>query len=90
MTPTQSCNLVVHGAAGRMGQRIVACAIAEPEQWNLVAAIDRSGHPRLGDDAGQVAGAGDIGVPLRGDTINRHIMANQPPFLESIGFYYAI
>ena len=64
MTTTQSCNLVVHGAAGRMGQRIVACALAEPKQWNLVAAIDRSGHPRLGDDAGQVAGAGDVGVPL--------------------------
>ena len=62
MTSTQSCNLVVHGAAGRMGQRIVACALAEPKQWNLVAAIDRSGHPRLGDDAGQVAGAGDIQV----------------------------
>ena len=64
MTTTQSCNLVVHGAAGRMGQRIVACALAEPEQWNLVAAIDRTGHPRLGDDAGQVAGAGEVGVPL--------------------------
>ena len=56
MTNTQSCKLVVHGAAGRMGQRIVACALAEPEQWDLVAAIDRTGHPRLGEDAGQVAG----------------------------------
>lgn len=42
MTNTQSCKLVVHGAAGRMGQRIVACAVAEPEQWDLVAAIDRA------------------------------------------------
>ena len=49
MTNTQSCKLVVHGAAGRMGQRIVACALAESEQWDLVAAIDRTGHPRLGD-----------------------------------------
>ena len=64
MTNTQSCKLVVHGAAGRMGQRIVACALAEPEQWDLVAAIDRTGHPRLGEDAGQVAGVGQVGVPL--------------------------
>ena len=64
MTTTNPCKLVVHGAAGRMGQRIVACAITESGQWNVVAAIDRSGHPRLGEDVGQVAGVGEIGVPL--------------------------
>ncbi len=64
MTTTNPCKLVVHGAAGRMGQRIVACAITESAQWNVVAAIDRSGHPRLGEDAGQVAGVGEIGVSL--------------------------
>ena len=64
MTTTNPCKLVVHGAAGRMGQRIVACAITESAQWNVVAAIDRSGHPRLGEDVGQVAGVGEIGVPL--------------------------
>ena len=64
MTTAKTCKLVVHGAAGRMGQRIVACAIAEPNEWNLVAAIDRSGHPRLGDDAGLIAGVSEIGVPL--------------------------
>ena len=64
MTTTNPCKLVVHGAAGRMGQCIVACAITESGQWNVVAAIDRSGHPRLGEDVGQVAGVGEIGVPL--------------------------
>ena len=64
MTNTQSYKLVVHGAAGRMGQRIVACAVAEAEQWDLVAAIDRNGHPRLGEDAGLVAGIGNVGVAL--------------------------
>lgn len=46
-----------------MGQRIVALAAADPE-FRLVAALDRAGHARLGEDAGLVAGIGDLGVPL--------------------------
>lgn len=64
MTNTHTLKLVVHGAAGRMGQRIVACAVAEPHQWQIVGAIDSENHPRLGEDAGQVAGVGDLGVAL--------------------------
>ncbi|MFO0896829.1 MAG: 4-hydroxy-tetrahydrodipicolinate reductase [Pirellulales bacterium] len=60
MTPLR---LVVHGAAGRMGQRIVALAAADPD-FRLVAALDRAGHPRLGEDAGLVAGVAALGVPL--------------------------
>ncbi len=56
--------LVVHGAAGRMGQRIVACALAEPDHWQLVAALDAAGHPKMGQDAGQLAGAGEAGVAV--------------------------
>lgn len=59
-----SPRLVVHGAAGRMGQRIIACAAADAVPWQLVAAIDRAGHPRLGVDAGGLAGIGEVGVPL--------------------------
>jgi len=57
-------NLVVHGAAGRMGQRVVAGALAEPDRWRLVAAVDRAGHPRAGDDAGSLAGCPAAGVAL--------------------------
>jgi 4-hydroxy-tetrahydrodipicolinate reductase len=60
MTPTR---LVIHGAAGRMGQRLVALAAADP-QLAVVAALDASTHPRLGEDAGAVAGIRPIGVPL--------------------------
>ena len=69
----------MHGAAGRRGQRIVACALAEPEQWDLVAAIDRTGHPRLGEDAGQVAGVGQVGVGV--EQLLRHRLADdvRPP-----------
>ena len=56
--------LVVHGAAGRMGQRIVACAATDTVPWRLVAAIERTGHPKLGADAGALAGIGEAGVAI--------------------------
>lgn len=59
-----SHRLVVHGAAGRMGQRIIACAAADTTPWHLVAAIERTGHPRLGTDAGSLAGIGEAGVVI--------------------------
>ena len=57
--------IAIHGAAGRMGGRLVALAAADP-QVAVVAALDRAGHPRLGEDAGVIAGQGPIGVPLAG------------------------
>ena len=56
--------LVVHGAAGRMGQRVIACAAADTPPWTLVAAIERAGHPRSGVDAGTLAGLGAAGVAV--------------------------
>lgn len=56
----------INGAAGRMGQRLVALASAD-EQFKLVAALEHKGHARLGVDAGTVAGAGELGVPLSPD-----------------------
>lgn len=56
--------IAIHGAAGRMGQRLVALAAADP-QLVVVAALDSPGHPRLGEDAGSVAGLRPLGVPLR-------------------------
>lgn len=58
--------LAIHGAAGRMGQRLIALASAEPE-WKIAAAVDAPGHPRLGQDAGILSGVGDLGVPLAAD-----------------------
>jgi 4-hydroxy-tetrahydrodipicolinate reductase len=55
--------LAIHGAAGRMGQRLIALA-ASDKDLTVAAAIDRAGHPSLGQDAGQLAGAGALGVPL--------------------------
>ena len=51
----------VNGAGGRMGQRIVALTMKDPD-LSLTAALEWSGCPLLGRDAGEVAGAGQAGV----------------------------
>jgi 4-hydroxy-tetrahydrodipicolinate reductase len=56
--------LVVHGVAGRMGQRVVACAAADAVSWQLVAAIERAGHPQTGADAGLLAGIAPANVTV--------------------------
>jgi 4-hydroxy-tetrahydrodipicolinate reductase len=55
--------LAIHGAAGRMGQRVTALA-AKDSKFKIVAALESADHPLLGKDAGLIAGVGDIGVPL--------------------------
>lgn len=57
--------IAIHGAAGRMGQRLIALAHTDPD-LTIAAAIDAPAHPRLGQDAGAIAGVGPIGVPLVG------------------------
>ncbi|HEX4611042.1 MAG TPA: 4-hydroxy-tetrahydrodipicolinate reductase [Urbifossiella sp.] len=56
-------SIAIHGAGGRMGQRLVALAKDDPG-LKVVAALASPGSPRLGRDAGEVAGAGPIGVPV--------------------------
>lgn len=55
--------IAVHGAAGRMGQRVTALASQDP-RFQIVAALESANHPALGKDAGLLAGIGEIGVPL--------------------------
>lgn len=55
--------LAIHGAAGRMGQRVTALAAKDP-RFQVVAALESADHPQLGKDAGLIAGVGEIGVPL--------------------------
>jgi 4-hydroxy-tetrahydrodipicolinate reductase len=59
-----SCiRIAIHGAAGRMGRRLVAMAADDPA-LALVAALESPGHPQLGEDAGSIAGVRQLGVPL--------------------------
>ena len=61
-----TADLVIAGAAGRMGSRIVALA-RETAGVRVVAALEAPGHPALGRDAGETAGAGTFGVALGAD-----------------------
>lgn len=56
----------INGAAGRMGQSLVRLA-HEDRELKLGAALESPGHPKLGQDAGEVAGLGKLGVPLTAD-----------------------
>ena len=55
--------VAVTGAAGRMGGRIITL-ITEADGLQVAGAIEMAGHARLGDDAGYVAGCGDLGVAI--------------------------
>jgi 4-hydroxy-tetrahydrodipicolinate reductase len=55
--------LAIHGAAGRMGQRVVALGSQDPD-LAIVAALESASHLKLGQDAGLIAGVGEMGVPL--------------------------
>jgi 4-hydroxy-tetrahydrodipicolinate reductase len=57
---------IVVGAAGRMGQRILA-AIHETSHIRLVGAVERKDHPCLGRDVGEAAGMGRWDVPVVGE-----------------------
>lgn len=51
------------GATGRMGARLIAL-IGQDEGLALAEAVDRPGHPRLGEDVGPLVGLPSLGVPL--------------------------
>jgi 4-hydroxy-tetrahydrodipicolinate reductase len=55
--------IIVCGIGGRMGGAVVR-AIQQSADCRLVSAIDRSGSPRVGKDAGDVAAAGHLGVAI--------------------------
>jgi dihydrodipicolinate reductase len=55
--------VIVAGAAGRMGQRIIHMVHAHPE-LRLSGAFERTGSPAIGKDAGALSGLGEIGVMI--------------------------
>lgn len=59
-------NVVVVGAAGRMGRRLVAL-ISASEDLTLSGAIEYAESPLLGQDAGLLAGVPPLGVLLTAD-----------------------
>ncbi len=55
--------LAIHGAAGRMGRRLVALG-SQDSALSVMAAIDHASSPLLGQDAGTLAGIAPLGVAL--------------------------
>ncbi len=56
--------VIVAGAAGRMGGRIIQ-AILDSDELELGGAFERPGHPEIGRDCGLAAGLGELTLPLR-------------------------
>jgi len=56
---------IVAGASGRMGRRITHM-IQQNQDITLAGAFERPGHPDVNQDAGQLAGMGEIGVRVAG------------------------
>jgi 4-hydroxy-tetrahydrodipicolinate reductase len=61
---SEPIKIAVNGAGGRMGQRIVALAHADPE-LAVACAVENKNSPAQGRDAGDVAGIGPIGVRIQ-------------------------
>ncbi len=67
--------LVVAGAAGRMGRMLVQVIHATPGAM-VAGAIERTGSPFLGQDAGELAGIGNIGVNVSADPLEALVKAD--------------
>ncbi|RJQ14678.1 MAG: 4-hydroxy-tetrahydrodipicolinate reductase [Nitrospiraceae bacterium] len=62
-------NMIVSGATGRMGSRIIALS-REVEKIKLSGALESKNHKDLGKDIGEVIGIGTTGVRIAGDINN--------------------
>ncbi|MCX7847318.1 MAG: 4-hydroxy-tetrahydrodipicolinate reductase [bacterium] len=63
---SSECSICVVGAAGRMGQRVIACARTMPV-FRIVGAVEAPTSPALGRDAGVHAGCEPLGVTVSSD-----------------------
>ncbi len=61
---TGMIKVLVTGAGGRMGRRIVAL-LAERSDISIGGAAEQAGHPLVGSDAGEGAGVGKTGILIR-------------------------
>ena len=58
--------LVMSGALGRMGIRILTLASDDPD-IQIAGAVEYSGHPDIGRDIGEIIGKGALGIPVTDD-----------------------
>ena len=67
---SETINVGINGAAGRMGQRIVALT-HDDDDLCVRAALETADSPHIGRDAGELAGVGNIGVPVTSELADR-------------------
>lgn len=65
---TQKPGIVITGASGRMGQMLLR-TVAESDKARLVGAVERAGHPWIGQDAGLAMGGPALGVTVTDDPL---------------------
>ncbi len=58
--------VIIAGAAGRMGRRLIANCMEHPD-FEIAGALEYAESPFLGQDAGAVAGCGEAGVKISAD-----------------------
>ena len=63
MTSLAPIRIGIHGAAGRMGQRLVVLGHQDPA-LKIVACLEQASHAAQGHDAGRIAGIDELGVPV--------------------------
>jgi 4-hydroxy-tetrahydrodipicolinate reductase len=61
---SNALKLGVNGAAGRMGQRVVALA-TQDKALRVTAAYESAASSRLGQDVGELAGIGKLNIPIQ-------------------------
>ena len=67
--------VVVNGAAGKMGKEVIK-AIAASEDMMLVGAVDQNSAV-MGADVGEIAGCGELEVPIANDLQSILVLATQ-------------
>ncbi len=67
--------VVVNGAAGKMGKEVIK-AIASVDDMILVGAVDQN-STLLGQDVGEVAGCGELEIPIVNDLQSVLVLATQ-------------
>ncbi len=75
MTEQHPIPVVVNGAAGKMGREVIK-AIAQAPDLQLVGAVDRNPEI-LGKDIGEIAGCGELEVPVVNDLQSTLVLATQ-------------
>jgi 4-hydroxy-tetrahydrodipicolinate reductase len=66
--------IVVTGASGRMGQMLIHTVLAS-EKAELAGAVERKGHPWVGQDVGTAMGGAALGLTVTDDALEAFVNA---------------